>query len=391
MRTVGMEEEFLLLSPDGALAPVAPDVLRLIGHSAGPDQVKPELMTFQVETVAGVCRHLAHLEDELTRLRGMVGEAAESLGVRLAASALSPFGDAGLTMLTDAPRYQRLAARFPTATAVAGGTCACHIHVGIDDRDLGVQVLARLRVWLPTLLAISANSPYANGTDAGWDSVRYCRQLSWPTFRPPPVLPGADSYDRMVSALVRAGAVLDPRNVYFLARLSPRYPTLEVRVADTCLTSRDAVLVAAVVRALVTTLADDVKLDHPSAGLPGSPGSVREELLTAANHGLTSTIVMPRTGVTRPSVAPRLSRLIDAVLPALEMAGDAELVVARLEERQRIGTGAERQRALRAEAASREAFVSALARLTVSRSDPPSARREPRSAGTAASVPSYAV
>ena len=366
MRTVGVEEEFLLLMPDGALAPAAPDVLRLIRHSAGPDLVKSELMSFQVEVASSVCRQLAHLEHELTRLRVMVGEAARSLGVRLVASAVSPFADAGLTMLTDAPRYQQLAARFPTATAVAGAACACHVHVGIDDRDLGVQVLGRLRAWLPTLLAISGNSPYANGADVGWDSVRYRRQLSWPTFRPPPELPNADRYDRIVSALIRAGAALDPRNVYFLARLSPRYPTLEVRVADTCLTSRDAALLAAVVRALVTTFADDVKLDRLSLAPSPAAGSLREQLLTAAHHGATGMVARPRVGVMRAPIAPGLARLTDAVLPALERDGDAELVLARLEELQRTGTAAERQRTLWAEVASREEFVSALARVTAS-------------------------
>jgi carboxylate-amine ligase len=372
VRTVGVEEEFLLLLPDGALAPAAPDVLRLVRHSAGRGQVKPELMTFQVETVSSVCRELGHLEADLTWLRGMLGEAARSLGVRLVASALSPFADAGLTMLSDSPRYQRLAARFPTATAVAGGTCACQVHVGIDDRDLAAQVLGRPRGWLPTLLALSGNSPYADGADTGWDSIRYSRQLSWPTFRPPPPVSRADSYDRIVTALNSSGATLDPRSVYFLARLSPRYPTLEVRVADTCLTARDAVLLAGLVRALVTTLADDVTLGRPSPAPPAAPGCLREQLLTAARHGTTGPIASTRPGT------PRLSRLIDAILPALETAGDAEAVLARLEELQRIGTAAQRQRALRADLPSPEAFVSALAHVTAPPAGCP--RPEPASA-----------
>jgi glutamate---cysteine ligase / carboxylate-amine ligase len=367
VRTVGVEEEFLLLAPDGSLAPAAPDVLRLIRHSVGPEQVKPELMRFQVESASGVCRDLEHLEDELTGLREVLDEAARSLGVRFVASAVPPFADAGLTMLTDDPRYHWLAARFPTATAVAGGTCGCHVHVGVGDRDLGAQVLGRLRGWLPTLLAISGNSPLANGTDMGWDSVRYCRQLSWPTFRPPPAVLGADSYDRIVTALSASGRVLDPRNVYFLARLSPRYPTLEVRVADTCLTASDAVLLAGLVRALVTTLADDITLDRPSLVPSAAAGSVREELLTAARHGVRGTPRQSGVIATGTSVAGRLSRLIDAVLPALELAGDAGLVLAQLEERDRIGTAAQRQRALWASVSSREQFVSALARAAVSR------------------------
>jgi carboxylate-amine ligase len=367
VRTVGVEEEFLLLVPDGSLAPAAPDVLRVTRHSVGPEEVKPELMRFQVETVSGVCLDLERLQDELTRLRRVLEEAARSVGVRLVASAVSPFADAGLTMLTDDPRYHRLAARFPAATAVAGGTCGCHVHVGVGDRDMGAQVLGRLRGWLPTLLAISGNSPFANGTDLGWDSVRYCRQLSWPTFRPPPAVPGAASYDRIVTALTTSGRVLDPSNVYFLARLSPRYPTLEVRVADTCLTSRDAVFLAGLVRALVTTLADDITLDRPSLVPSAADGSLREQLLTAAQHGVGSTALRTGTEATGTPVAARLARLVDFVLPALERAGDAELVLAHLQERERIGTAAQRQRALWASASSREQFVSALAHVAVSR------------------------
>ena len=367
MRTIGVEEEFLLLVRDGALAPAAPDVLRLTGDSAATGQIKPELMTFQIEAVSGVCRDLQHLEDELTQLRRLLREAAQTVGVLLVATGAPPFGDPGLIMLTDVARYRELAARFPIAAA-AGGTCGCHVHVGMDDRDLGTQVVTRLRPWLPTLLSMSGNSPYANGADTGWDSVRYRRQLSWPTFRPPPPAPSAERYDRTVTALVRRGVALDARSVYFLARLSPRYPTLEVRVADACLTAPDAVLLAGIVRGLVTTLADDVRLDRPSVAAPAADDPLRRQLLAAAHHGMASTIVSPRRPFPPPArpglTHSRLSRLIDAILPALEADGDAELVLARLERLQRVGTGAQRQRALKAVRPSLGAFVTALADVT---------------------------
>jgi carboxylate-amine ligase len=155
--------------------------------------------------------------------------------------------------------------------------------------------------------------------------------------------------------------------VYFLARLSPRFPTLEVRVADTCLTTNDAVLLAALVRALVTRLADDVASNRPSVAPPAATASLRQQLLAAAHHGVSSTLSKPRPAPPRTTVAASFSRLVDAVLPPLETAGDAELVLALLEERERVGTGAQRQRELRSAAASREAFVSALADATQSR------------------------
>ena len=128
----------------------------------------------------------------------------------------------------------------------------------------------------------------------------------------------------------------------------------------------DAVLLAALVRALVTRLADDVKFDRPSVAPPAATESLRQQLLAAA-HGVSSTLSRPRPALKRTTVAAPMSRLVDAVLPALETAGDAKPVLALLEERQRIGTGAQRQRKLRGGAASREAFVSALAGTTRSR------------------------
>src|SRR4051812_20714893 len=126
-------------------------------------------------------------------------------------------------MLTDPPRYREIAARFPWAAAVSG-TCGCHVHVGVPDRDLAAQVLGRLRPWLPVLLALTANSPVSAGHDNGWLSNRYPRPLEWPAFRPPSPWHSAAGYDRVATSLIRGGAALDPGSVYYLAPLSPRYP-----------------------------------------------------------------------------------------------------------------------------------------------------------------------
>jgi carboxylate-amine ligase len=185
MLTMGVEEEFLLLHPDGAVAPIAPDLLR---RTVDDRRIKQEFMAYQVETTSDVCRDLSELADQLTRLRERVAEVAEQLGVLLVPSGVPPFGDAGLTMLTDTARYRELAARFPAAAA--SGTCGCHVHVGVADRDLAVQIVGRLRPWLPTLLALTVNSPILGGQDTGWSSNRYRRQLQWPTFRPPEIWAG---------------------------------------------------------------------------------------------------------------------------------------------------------------------------------------------------------
>ena len=127
-------------------------------------------MRFQVETATRVCTSLDDLGRELARLRRLVADAAASLGCRLVASGIAPYRAPGLAAMTDQPRYRELARRYGPLAAEAGSTCGCHVHVGVPSRDLGVQVLARLRPWLASLLAITVNSPIAGGRDTAWAS-----------------------------------------------------------------------------------------------------------------------------------------------------------------------------------------------------------------------------
>jgi carboxylate-amine ligase len=348
--TVGVEEEFLLVDPAGALAPVAPEVLRLVAD----DRVKPELMRYQVETASGVCTDLRDLERQLGELRHAVAEGAVGAGALLVATGAPLRDGPGVELLTQTERYRALATHFPEAAATSG-TCACQVHVGIGDRELAVQVLGRLRPWLPTLFALSTNSPVSGGRDSGWSSTRYTRQLRWPTFAAPAVWRTAAAYDRAVRSLVGSGAALDPRNVYFLARLSPRYPTIEIRVADTALEASDAVLLAGVCRALVSSLVEDVRRGRPSPVV--SDAALRADLLDVAAHGAPTA---------ERGHAATWADLLRTILPELRMTGDADVVLAGLDRVARVGTGAQRQRRLLAAAPDLGGFVSALATTALS-------------------------
>ena len=263
--TLGVEEEFVLLDPStGAAVLAGPELVRMLGGEPG---VRQELMRFQVETGTGVCTSLDEVGRELIRLRRLAADAAARLGCRLVASGVAPYRTPGLAAVTGQPRYRELARRYGPVVADAG-TCACHVHVAVPSRDLGVQVLARLRPWLAPLLAVTANSPIAGGHDTGWASWRYAIQSRWPTAVPPAVWPDAVAYDTAVRGLIGRGAALDERSVYFLARLSPRHPTVEVRVADVCLDTGTAVLAAGLTRALVATALAEVRRGTPAAAPP---------------------------------------------------------------------------------------------------------------------------
>ena len=247
------------------------------------------------------------------------------------------------------------------------GTCACHVHVGVPSRDLGVQVLARLRPWLAPLLAVTANSPIAGRHDTGWASWRYPIWSRWPTATPPAACPDAAAYDAAVRRLIGQGAALDERSVYFLARLSPRYLTVEVRVADVCLDTGTAVLLAGLTRALVATALAETRRGTPAAAAPAR--QVAAALAAAARHGHAGAGADPFTGQPADATALR-ARLLDHVRPALSDHGDTETITTLLRRLDQRGAGADRQRALFTSAASTPAFITALARATLSGHEP---------------------
>jgi carboxylate-amine ligase len=281
------------------------------------------------------------------------------------ASGIAPYRAPGLAALTDQPRYQELARQFGPLVARAGGVCGCHVHVGVPSRDLGVQVLARLQPWLAPLLAITVNSPIAGGRDTAWASCRYPAWSSWPTASVPGMWPDAAAYDAAVRRLISQGAALDEQGIYFPARLSPRYPTLEVRVGDACLDAGTAVLLAGLTRALVATALAEARQGTP---LPAPPASrINAALAAAARHGLAGPAVDPFTGHAADARS-AVSRLIDHVYPALSDHGDAQTITRLLRLLDQQGTGADRQRALFASGVSPQAFARALARATLSQS-----------------------
>ena len=362
--TLGVEEEFVLLDPStGAAVLAGPELVRMLDGEPG---VQQELMRFQVETGTGVCTSLDEVGRELIRLRRLAADAAARLGCRLVASGVAPYRTPGLAAMTPQPRYRELARRYGPVAAEAG-TCACHVHVAVPSRDLGVQVLARLRPWLAPLLAVTANSPIADGHDTGWASWRYAIQSRWPTAVPPAAWPDAAAYDAAVRRLIGCGAALDERSVYFLARLSPRYPTVEVRIADVCLDASTAVLLAGLTRALVATALAEARRGTPVAAPPAR--QVAAALAAAARHGLAGAAADPVTGQAVDPPALR-ARLLDHVYPALSDHGDTQTITRLLHRLDDRGTGADRQRALFTRAASTPAFITALARATLSGHEP---------------------
>lgn len=353
--TVGVEEELILLDPrSGLVVPAAAEVIR---ECQAPAHVVAESMQYVVETRTRVCHSLAEVHEGLSTMRRRVAEAASRHGVVAVASGVPPLGMPDPPPVTDESRYRELARRFPLAMRI-NGICGCHVHVGVATRQVAVEALRRLQPWLPALIALTANSPIWEGEVTSWASRRLLLASRWPTVMPAPPARSVEEYDRLVGQAVASGRALDSRSVYFLARLSPRYPTIEVRAADTCLTVDEAVAYAGLVRALVSMAVDEATTERPET--PVQQALLRRSCWSAARVGLGGTVTDPRTGGQVPAWE-LVDALVARVQPRLRAHGDEAHVLPVIDRVRAVGGGADRQRRLFQTSSSPGALAAALA------------------------------
>ena len=339
---MGVEEEFLLVDPEtGHPAAVSVAVLAHTpgaAEHAGGAGLTYEMQREQVETGTGPCESLVELDSQLRAVRAKATVAAADAGAALVPIATSPLPVE--PTLVPSPRYAEIARRFGL-TAFEQLTCGCHVHVAIDSPQQGVAVLDRIRPWLAPLVALSANSPFWQGGDSGYASFRSQVWTRWPSAGPYELFGSAAAYRAFVTTLLATDTLTDEGMLYLDARLSRRHPTVEVRVADVCREPDDAMLVAALVRALV-----DTAIAEWEAGVPPAP--VRIEVLRlaawrAGRSGLGEALLNPSTWLPAPAAAV-LGALVEHVAPALEVSGDLATVRELLGAVLGRGNGAMRQR-----------------------------------------------
>ncbi|MFI8194879.1 glutamate--cysteine ligase [Streptomyces sp. NPDC085946] len=343
MTTIGVEEEYLLLDPVTGLPVPQADKVRVaagLGRLVADQEVQSELLQAQVEVATQVCAGLDEAGGHLLRLRHAVGAAAEEHGCRIAACGTPPLRHRHPVAVTDQARYRAMLTQAPQLVAeqLVNGM---HVHVAVPDREAGVQVLNRIRVWLPTLTAMSANSPLWDGHDTGFASWRTVIFGRWPVSGIPPRFEDAADYDRRVGRLLEAGLISDTGQLYWQARLSARYPTVEVRCLDVQLRVDDAVMLAGIVRGLVLTALTETAAGAPAPDCP--PELLQAAMWHAARHGLADTLVDP--GGSSHRAGDVLYHLLKRIAPALDACGDTRQVSALVHRLLRNGTGADRQRA----------------------------------------------
>ena len=287
--TIGIEEEYLLVDVETRnLATDPPPEMMALLERRIAGRVAPEFLKAQVEVETGVPQTIATAHEELADLRQAISDAAAQFGLAPVAAGSHPFALWGDQEHVDKDRYNALA-RDLQAVARRLLICGMHVHIGIDDDDLRIDLMNQAAYFLPHLLALSTSSPFWQGQETGLMSYRTSVFDGLPRTGLPEQFASYSEYRRLVEAMVGAGVVEDATRIWWDMRPSARFPTLEMRSTDVCTSLDDAVAIAALFQCLISML---VRLRKNNQRWRVYPVSlVNENRWLAQRYGITKGLV----------------------------------------------------------------------------------------------------
>jgi carboxylate-amine ligase len=246
--SIGIEEEYLLVDREtGDLIKQAPPTMLEECQTLLDRQVTPEFFQSQIEVGTRVCNTLAEARQDLTRLRKAISYVAGRHGLAIIAASTHPNATWGTQQHTPKERYSILAQTMQLVARrmVISGM---HVHAGIENDDLRIDLMNQTTYVLPHLLALSTSSPFWEGEDTGLKSYRIAVWNELPRTGLPEHFESYAEFQRHVDMLVQAGVIEDSTKIWWDIRPSMRFPTLEMRVSDICTRLEDGICIAALYR-----------------------------------------------------------------------------------------------------------------------------------------------
>ena len=253
--TLGVEEEYLIVDgQSGDLATDPPPQLFEDCRAELGNSVTHEFLKCQIEIATPVCETIAEARRHLITMRSCIKRAARQYGLDLMAASTHPFANWYGQRHTDAPRYEKLDADMQGAIRRML-ICGMHVHAGIEDQDMRIDLMNQMRYFLPHLLALSTSSPFWGGRKMGMMSYRTTVWDGMPRNGIPDRFESWGEYERLCKRLVMAGVIEDATKIWWDLRPSARFPTLEMRITDVCPRLEDALAIAALYQCLLRMLA----------------------------------------------------------------------------------------------------------------------------------------
>lgn len=252
--TLGVEEEYLLVNPVTRNAVISPPKKFMKACQAAiGDRVTPEFLRCQIEIATDICESVADAREQIANLRGEIARIAESMDMRLMAASTHPFTPWKRQRPTEGERYERLDSDMQGAIRRMM-ICGMHVHVGLENPDHRIDVQNQIRYFLPHMLALTTSSPFWESQEMGMKSYRLSVFDGMPRTGIPEQIQSYSEYQRLINAIIAAGAIEDSTKIWWDIRPSANFPTLEMRVCDVCTRLDDAIAVTAIYQALTSRI-----------------------------------------------------------------------------------------------------------------------------------------
>jgi carboxylate-amine ligase len=344
--TIGIEEEYLLVDKKTRdVASDPPEALFKDCQKRIKGIVAHEFLRAQIEINTEVAANITEVHENLASIRAVVAEVADEYGLAPIAASTHPFSRWQEQTHTNKKRYAVIAQDLQ-AVVRRLMICGMHVHVGIDDDELRIDLLNQVAYFLPHLLAFSTSSPFWQGEDTGLKSYRLSVFDELPRTGLPHFFDSWPEYQRHVDALVGAGLIEDATKLWWDIRPSHRYPTLEMRITDVCTRLDDAISVAALFQCVLRMLYRLKKKNQRWRQY--SPMLIEENRWRAQRYGLDEGLVDFGRGEIVPC-ATLLDEIIELVHEDSEALGCVE-EIKHLRKIMKNGTSGHRQLATYAQA-----------------------------------------
>ncbi len=251
--TLGIEEEFQILDSDTLMLRSHMSKILEGGKVFLQERIKEEMHQAVVEMGTNVCENIDQARDEVSYLRQQVIQLADNEGMKVAAAGTHPFSHWRDQLITPTPRYDALIEEMKDV-ARSNLIFGMHVHVGIPDREEGLQIMNVARYFLPHLYALSTNSPFWEARDTGFKSFRSKIFDKFPRTGIPPYFSSVAEYDNFVEILVKTNCIDNGKKIWWDIRLHPFFPTVEFRICDMAMTVDEVICLAAVMQCIIAKL-----------------------------------------------------------------------------------------------------------------------------------------
>jgi carboxylate-amine ligase len=252
--TLGIEEEYQTVDPEtrDLRSHIATEMLAQ-GKLRLEERVKAEMHQSVIEVGTRICNNIQVAQEDLFDLRRNMISLAEEHGLVLVAGATHPFADWRVQEIYPDPRYAQVVEDLQLV-ARANLIFGLHVHVGIEDREVAIQIMNSLRYFLPHILALSTNSPFWLGMETGYKSYRAKVFENFPRTNLPDTFNSYSEFERYVNLLIKTNCIDNAKKIWWDVRPHPFFNTVEVRVCDIPLRAQETIAIAALIQATACKL-----------------------------------------------------------------------------------------------------------------------------------------